>query len=293
KLGQLFCDFSSKQIIELLLTECARAQVEVHCGCRVESIARPVRFSLGTNRGEMECDSLVIATGGLSFARLGASDFGYRIAAQFGLQLKRTRPGLVPLTFGTEERATFAPLSGVSLPVVARADGAAFAEAMLLTHRGLSGPAILQISSYWREGEKATVDLLPQHPGADWLLGARESRATVQDLLEREWPTRFAVAWCARYAPRKPLSQIQTAELEQLARLIHNWPVHPAGTEGYPKAEVTLGGVETGELSSKTMESRRVPGLYFIGEVVDVTGWLGGYNFQWAWASGHAAGEVA
>jgi predicted Rossmann fold flavoprotein len=181
----------------------------------------------------------------------------------------------------------------VSLPVVARADGATFAEAMLITHRGLSGPAILQISSYWHEGENATIDLLPQHPGADWLLGRRESKMTALDLLEREWPARFAAAWCARYAPQKPLQQTRTADLKQLARLVHHWPVHPAGTEGYPKAEVTVGGVDTSELSSRTMEARRVPGLYFIGEVVDVTGWLGGYNFQWAWASGHAAGAVA
>ncbi len=293
KLGQLFCDSSSRQIIEMLLAECAIAEVEIRSGCRVELVEKRERFSLGTNRGELECDSLVIATGGLSLPRLGASDFGYRIADQFGIRLTETRPGLVPLTLPEEERALFAPLSGVSLPVVARADGASFAEAMLITHRGLSGPAILQASSYWRENAGVTLDLLPQHPGADWLLAQRETRATVEELLAREWPARFAAAWCARYAPPKPLPQTRTAELEQLARLIHQWPVQPAGTEGYPKAEVTVGGVATGELSSKTMEARRVPGLYFIGEVVDVTGWLGGYNFQWAWASGHAAGEVA
>ena len=293
KLGQLFCDFSSRQIIEMLLAECGLAEVDVRCGCRVESVEKLECFSLGTNRGVLECDSLVIATGGLSFAKLGASDFGYRIAEQFGLKLTAIRPGLVPLTLGDEERAVFAPLSGVSLPVIARADGASFAEAMLITHRGLSGPAILQISSYWREGGSATLDLLPQHPGADWLLGQRESKMTARDLLEREWPTRFAAAWCARHAPDKSLQQTRRADLEQLARLVHHWPLRPEGTEGYPKAEVTVGGVETGELSSKTMEARRVPGLYFIGEVVDVTGWLGGYNFQWAWASGHAAGEVA
>jgi predicted Rossmann fold flavoprotein len=293
KLGQLFCDFSSRQIIEMLLAECAIAEVDVRCSCRVDSVEKQERFSLGTNRGAMECDSLVIATGGLSFAKLGSTDFGYRIAEQFGLKLTATRPGLVPLTLGDEERVVFAPLSGVSLPVIARADGTSFAEAMLITHRGLSGPAILQISSYWRAGESATLDLLPQHPGADWLLAQRGSKCTAQDLLEREWPARFAAAWCARYAPQKSLQQTRTADLERLARLLHDWPIQPAGTEGYPKAEVTVGGVETAELSSKTMEARRVPGLYFIGEVVDVTGWLGGYNFQWAWASGHATGEVA
>ena len=292
-LGQLFCDFSSRQIIEMLLAECAIAEVDIRCSCRVESVEKRERFSLGTNRGELECDSLVIATGGLSLPRLGASDFGYRIAEQFGIRLTEIRPGLVPLTLAEEERALFAPLSGVSLPVVARADGASFAEAMLITHRGLSGPAILQVSSFWREAGDVTLDLLPEHPGADWLLAQRETKITVEDLLAREWPTRFAAAWCARYAPPKPLQQTRTAKLEQIARLVHQWPVRPEGTEGYPKAEVTVGGVETGELSSKTMETRRVPGLYFIGEVVDVTGWLGGYNFQWAWASGHAAGEVA
>jgi predicted Rossmann fold flavoprotein len=293
KLGQLFCDFSSRQIIEMLLAECAIAEVEVLCNCRVESVEKSERFSLGTNRGALECDSLVIATGGLSLARLGASDFGYRIATQFGLKLTTTRPGLVPFTFGDEDRTAFAPLSGVSLPVIARANNGSFAEAMLITHRGLSGPAILQISSYWREGEGVTLDLLPQHPGADWLLGQRDSRMTALDLLEREWPARFAAIWCARYASKKSLQQTRTADLEEFARLVHHWPVQPEGTEGYPKAEVTVGGIDTGELSSKTMEARRVPGLYFIGEVVDVTGWLGGYNFQWAWASGHAAGEVA
>jgi predicted Rossmann fold flavoprotein len=293
KLGQLFCDFSSRQIIEMLLAECAIAQVDLRCSCRVESVEKQEHFSLGTSHGAMECDSLVIATGGLSFARLGASDFGYRIARQFGLKVAATRPGLVPLTLGDEERDVFAPLSGVALPVIARADGTKFAEAMLITHRGLSGPAILQISSYWRERESATLDLLPQRPGADWLFDHRDSRRTAQDLLEREWPARFAAVWCARYAPQKSLQETRTADLEQLARLVHHWPVRPDGTEGYEKAEVTVGGVETGELSSRTMEARRMPGLYFIGEVVDVTGWLGGYNFQWAWASGHAAGDVA
>jgi predicted Rossmann fold flavoprotein len=293
KLGQLFCDSSSRQIIELLLAECAIAEVDLRCRCRIESVAKRERFSLGTNLGEMECDSLVIATGGLSLPRLGATDFGYRIAKQFGISLSETRPGLVPFTLGEEERAVFAPLSGVSLPVVARANGASFAEAMLITHRGLSGPAVLQISSFWRPEEKVTFDLLPRHPGADWLLAQRATKTTVEDLLAREWPARFAATWCGRYAPAKPLAETRTSELEQIARRLHAWPVRPEGTEGYPKAEVTVGGVETSELSSKTMEARRVPGLYFIGEVVDVTGWLGGYNFQWAWASGHAAGEAA
>ena len=293
KLGQLFCDFSSRQIIEMLLAECTIAEVEVRCSCRVRSVEKREHFSLGTNLGRLECDSLVIATGGLSLPRLGASDFGYRIAEQFGIKSTGTRPGLVPLTFFEEERTVFAPLSGVALPVVARADAASFAEAMLITHRGLSGPAILQISSYWREGESVTLDLLPQQPGVDWLLAHRDEKR----------PSRICSRGngrCVSPPPgvlvtrrRKPLPQTRTADLEQLARLVHHWPLYPGGTEGYPKAEVTVGGIDTSELSSKTMEARRVPRLYFIGELVDVTGWLGGYNFQWAWASGHAAGEVA
>ncbi|HEX4667732.1 MAG TPA: NAD(P)/FAD-dependent oxidoreductase [Chthoniobacterales bacterium] len=292
KLGQLFCDSSSRQIIDLLLAECAIAEVEVRCGCRVDSVEKRERFSLDTNRGELDCESLVIATGGLSLPRLGATDFGYRIAEQFGLRLTQTRPGLVPFTLPEEELAIFGPLSGVSLPVIARTNVAAFTEAMLFTHRGLSGPAILQISSYWKEGEEVALDLLPEHPGDAWLLENRKSKSTLEEILGRMWPARFAVTWAARYAPAKLLQQTRTADLEDLARLVHRWPLRPAGTEGYAKAEVTAGGVETSELSSKTMEARRVQGLYFIGEVVDVTGWLGGYNFQWAWASGHAAGEV-
>lgn len=293
KLGQLFCDSSSRQIIDLLLAECAIAGVEIRCGCRVDSVAKRERFSLGTNRGELECDSLVIATGGLSLPRLGATDFGYRIAEQFGLRLTPTRPGLVPFTLPEEDRTIYAPLSGVSLPVVARANGVAFAEAMLFTHRGLSGPAILQISSYWKEGEAVAFDLLPEHPGDAWLFEKRNSKSTFEEILGRMWPARFAATWSALYAPANPLRQTRKTDLADLARLVHRWPLRPAGTEGYPKAEVTTGGVETSELSSRTMEARKVPGLYFIGEVVDVTGWLGGYNFQWAWASGHAAGEVA
>ncbi len=291
KLGQLFCDFSSRQIIEMLLAECAIAEVEMRCGCRVASVARTECFSLATNRGLLECDSLVIASGGLSFAKLGASDFGYRVAEQFGLKVLPLRPGLVPLTLSPEDN--FAELSGVALPIIARAQGASFAEAMLLTHRGLSGPAILQISSFWQSGGKIALDLLPEWPGAEWLLDHRGSNATALELLTQEWPARFALAWCERFAPPKALAQTARPQLEAFAHLLHHWPVQPNDTEGYPKAEVTVGGVDTSELSSKTMEARRVPGLYFIGEVVDVTGWLGGYNFQWAWASGHAAGEVA
>ncbi len=291
KLGQLFCDQSSRQIIEMLLAECAIAGVEIRCGCRIQSVEKVDGFSLGTNQGPLDAEALVVATGGLSFPKLGATDFGYRLAEQFGLRLTSTRPGLVPVTLTASEG--FAELSGVALPARAQAGGATFAEAMLFTHRGLSGPAILQVSSFWREGEELTLDLLPNEPGDDWLQAQRASAATAQQLLERHWPARFAAAWCARYAPAKPLAQLRRADLEALAEMVHRWPIRPNDTEGYPKAEVTVGGVDTRELSSKTMEARKVPGLYFIGEVVDVTGWLGGYNFQWAWASAVAAGEVA
>lgn len=291
KLGQLFCDQSSRQIIELLLAECAIAGVDMRCGCRVESVEKTDHFSLGTNLGLFEAESLVVATGGLSFPKLGATDFGYRLAEQFGLRLTKLRPGLVPVTL--PEREGFTELSGVSLPIRAQAGGAAFTEAMLLTHRGLSGPAILQASSFWRGGEEMILDLLPDEPGDDWLGAPRDSAATAQELLERRWPARFAAAWCSRYAPAKPLAQLRRTEREALAHHVHHWAIRPHDTEGYPKAEVTVGGVDTRDLSSKTMAARNVPGLYFIGELVDVTGWLGGYNFQWAWASGAAAGEVA
>jgi predicted Rossmann fold flavoprotein len=294
KLGQLFCDFSSRQIIEMLLAECAVAGVDVRCGVRVAQVDRhESSFSLATNRGAMECASLVIATGGLSYPRLGASDFGYRIAWQFGLELVAPRPGLVPFILAEPEQNAFGALSGVSLPVIARFNGTFFEEAMLFTHRGLSGPAMLQISSFWPSDATITIDLLPYRRSDEWLRAARTTNATAQSLLAREWPARFAELWCTRYASPKPLAQMSNEEFEHLAHLLHAWPIQPRETEGYPKAEVTVGGVSTSELSSKTMEARRIPGLYFIGEVVDVTGWLGGYNFQWAWASGHAAGEVA
>ncbi len=279
KLGQQFCDGSSRAIIEMLLAECAAAGVEIRCGCTVREVRKADRFVLETSQGEFSAESLVIATGGLSFAKLGATDFGYRVARQFGLKVTELRPGLVPLTLGG-----FADLSGVSLPVVMGCGGVSFAEAMLFTHRGVSGPAVLQISSYWREGREITVDLLPE-------LKDFERKGAVSALLQA-WPRRFADAWSERHALAKPLAHYTRGELEDLDRLLHRWPLAANGTEGYAKAEVTLGGVDTGGLSSKTMEARAERGLFFIGEVVDVTGWLGGYNFQWAWASAHAAAQV-
>jgi predicted Rossmann fold flavoprotein len=287
KLGQLFCNTRSREIIDLLLAECARARVVVRCGVRVEEVSGPGPFRVRTTAGEFTAATLVVATGGLSFAKLGASDLGYRLARQFGLRLTDLRPGLVPLTFGQHDRAAFGPLSGVSLPVRVRHGGAVFDEALLFTHRGFSGPAILQISNYWREGERLAFDLLPD--GAEFLVAGR-GPALAQ--LSAVWPKRFAEAWCSRHTPDKPVAQWTAREREEVKSLLHRWPVDFTGTEGYPKAEVTLGGVDTRDLSSKTMEARDVPGLFFIGEVVDVTGWLGGYNFQWAWASASAAGQA-
>lgn len=285
KLGQLFCDTTSRAIIDLLLAECARARVEVRCGARILDVSKPDRFRLGTTRGPITADALVVATGGLSFPKLGASPAGHSIARTFGLGLTEIRPGLVPLTFQPDDRAGLGPLSGLSLDVRVKHRGACFEEALLITHRGISGPAVLQISSFWREGATLAFDLLPR--GDNIPVPARDPAAAQ---LARVWPRRFAEVWCARHTPDKPVAQWTAAERDQVHELLHAWPLSFSGTEGYPKAEVTLGGVDTRALSSKTMEARSVPGLYFIGEVVDVTGWLGGYNFQWAWASGHAAG---
>jgi len=291
KLGQQFCDTSSREIINLLLKECAAAGVQIRLNCRVSEVKKNDRFVLTTNGGMIECHSLVVATGGLSFPKLGASDFGYRLARQFGQKLTEIRPGLVPLTFEpTEQR--LGELSGVSIPVVARCNGSAFPESLLVTHRGVSGPAVLQISSLWREGETVTFDLLPEVRAAELLAQGRKEALDPTTLLARYWPRRFAEVWAARYAPAKKLVHFTASEAAALATTLNAWPLRFSGTEGYPKAEVTLGGVDTAMLSSKTMEARSVPGLFFIGEVVDVTGWLGGYNFQWAWASGHAAGQV-
>jgi predicted Rossmann fold flavoprotein len=257
----------------------------------VAEVRKSDRFSLASNLGDFECHSLVVATGGLSFPKLGASDFGYRLARQFGMPLAEIRPGLVPLTF-TPQDAPLAALSGVSLPVTVQCNGATFAENLLFTHRGLSGPAVLQISSYWRDDDYLHFDLLPGVNVSDLLRKAREEPIDLVTLLSRYWPGRFAETWCNHYSMNTKLPHMTASQAKVVATAIAGWPLQFAGTEGYPKAEVTLGGVDTAALSSKTMEARQVPGLFFIGEVVDVTGWLGGYNFQWAWASGYAAGQA-
>jgi predicted Rossmann fold flavoprotein len=291
KLGQLFCDASSRQIIDMLLSECVAAGVTVLTNCRVSEVRKDDLFVLKTNRGTFESASLVVATGGLSIPKLGATDFGYRLARQFGLKVIEPVPALVPLTLAPRDLASFNPLSGVSVPAVVGCGPVEFAENILVTHRGLSGPAILQISSYWSRGRTLSVDLLPDTDARALLASKRASGAELSTLLGGHLPKRFAQVWCELFAPPRPLRTYTDAEIEEVAALLHDWRISPAGTEGFLKAEVTKGGVHTNELSSKTMESRRVPGLYFIGEVVDVTGQLGGYNFQWAWASGHAAGQ--
>jgi predicted Rossmann fold flavoprotein len=295
KLGQLFCDESSQQIVRMLMDECSRARVEIRVNCLVQSAGKlDDKFLVETNQGRFESESLAVATGGLSIPRMGATDFGYRLARQFGLKIVETKPALVPITLAERDRNVFDALSGVSVDarvsLGVEKTGRHFRENILVTHQGLSGPAILQISSYWNPGQAIAIDLLPDGNAEELLGSERDSQKELKTLLGAHWPQRFAQAWTRIHAPSKPLRQYSNKELRSIAEKIHRWQITPEGTEGYRKAEVTAGGLDTDELSSKTMESRRVPGLYFIGEVVDVTGHLGGFNFQWAWASGFAAG---
>lgn len=295
-LGQLFCDRSSKDIIAMLLAEAAQAGATVRLSTAILSVAHDgTRFVVDTEsegrRETVRSKTLVVATGGKSIPKMGATGLAYRIAEQFGLRLTDTRPALVPFTF-PENR--FAPLAGVAVPVAARAKGPAFEEAMLFTHRGLSGPAMLQASSYWREGDDVSIALLP---ALDWQATLRRAkrdtpRQTAKSVLARHLPARLADHLSAEHAPAVPLAEVPDARLDALAALLSDWRQKPSGTEGWRTAEVTLGGVDTAGLSSKTMEAKSVPGLFFIGECVDVTGWLGGYNFQWAWSSAHAAARA-
>jgi len=291
KLGQLFCDGSSKEIIDMLLKECKDAGVEILVNCKVSKINKNNNFTVKTNLGEFTSDSLVIATGGVSIPKMGATDFGYKIAKQFGLRLTEIWPGLVPLTWNKKELKLFADLSGVSVDSIVSYNNVSFRENILFTHIGLSGPAILQISSYWNKGEPLTINLLPDKNISDELLANISSRMQLDNFLSMCLPKRFAEKWCEIFFPSKPVNQLKEKDIVFIAKQLHGWQVIPSGTEGFEKAEVTCGGIDTNELSSKTMESKKVKGLYFIGEVVDVTGWLGGYNFQWAWASGYAAGQ--
>ncbi len=296
ELGQLFCDVSSKQIVRMLVDECAAAGVTVRTDCSVRAVERGSEgFRLDTDDGPVHTDSLVVATGGLSIPSLGASGFGYELARQFGHAVLPTRAGLVPLTLSGKHQERLHDLSGLALPVEASCNGARFRNFMLITHRGVSGPAILQISSYWQPGDDLRLDLLPGQDAATWLREQKRLRgaAELRTVLGEALPRRFAQRLCEVWLPDKPVRQLDEPQLRAAAELLGAWPLVASGTEGYRTAEVTLGGVDTDQVSSSTMESRRVPGLYFVGEVLDVTGWLGGYNFQWAWASGHAAGLAA
>jgi predicted Rossmann fold flavoprotein len=287
-LGQLFCDRSASDIVEMLETQCRAVGVQIVLNSKIQEIRRAGAFIVGTENGEFHGPVLVVATGGLSIPKLGATSLGYDLARQFGLKIQPTKPALVPLVLGAQERAQYCDLAGVSAEIIASTDHQAFQEKMLITHRGLSGPAILQISSYWNADQPIRIDLAPGRDVTSAIRDAKVRDAAARSALQGILPKRLATRWLELHAPQTWTNQA----LEKLEQQLHEWVLHPAGTEGYEKAEVTAGGVDTNELSSKTMESRSVPGLFFIGEVVDVTGQLGGFNFQWAWASGAAAGRA-
>lgn len=303
KLGQLFCDNKSKDILNVLLEECREVGVELHVNVSVHGIEKPAAgaaadaagYVLDTDLGSVAASSLVVATGGLSIPTLGATGFGYEIARRFGHTVLPTRAGLVPFTVNGDLKELCVELSGTSVACVARCNGHSFRENLLFTHRGLSGPAILQISSFWQPGDVVEIDLLPDHDAFSWLEGRRAARpdselkTVLGEVFTKKLATLLVDAWLA---PSKPMKQHTPAELREIADRLSSWRLTPAGTEGYRTAEVTLGGIDTTNISSKTMESLLHPGLYFIGEVLDVTGHLGGFNFQWAWASGYAAGQV-
>ena len=295
-LGQLFCDGSAGQIIDMLLAEMKGAGAQLRLNAKVQYVEKSSDgFTLQLASGEvLGCGALVVATGGKSIPKMGATDFGYRLADQFGVRVTETRPALVPLTFDGELRERLVPLAGVAAPARVRCGKTTFDEALLFTHRGLSGPAILQISSYWREGAEIAVDLLPGINVLEALRAARQQngKQAPHTFLATLLPRRLAKAIADTPDYEGPLGGLSDAKLNKLAAEINGWRVLPSGTEGYRTAEVTLGGVDTNDLDSKTMQARAVGGLYFIGEVVDVTGWLGGYNFQWAWSSGWCAGQA-
>jgi len=300
-LGQLFCDGSARQVVAMLLAECDAAGVDVRLGHAVTEVSGGGGFRVQTDRGTFEAPALVLATGGLSIPKMGATGFALDLAARFGLALTEIRPGLVPLTFAGADLALMQPLSGLATEVLAACGKQAFREAMLFTHRGLSGPAILQISSYWREGAEIRLDLLPGRDAATLLRAAKQARpnAALRTVLGDMLPARLAQALAQSSLAQSslaarlgdaPMATLRDKALGAFATSLHDWRLVPAGSEGYAKAEVTLGGIDTAGLSQKTMEAKQVPGLFVIGEAVDVSGWLGGYNFQWAWSSGWCAG---
>ncbi len=301
KLGQLFCDRSAKDILNMLVTECNEANVEIKSTHKFHTISKiDGHFKLKNDSEKYICSSLVIATGGLSIPKLGATDFGYDIAKKFGLKIIATRPALDGFILNPSEIHFYSKLAGISLDCVVSCNGKSFRENILFTHQGLSGPAALQTSLYWNKGDAIEIDLLPNlntsiSNSYEWLLKSKRLRPRlgIENLLSEFWPNRFSELFCLQHnLANRSLQEIKDKDLEVFSKNIHHWTLRPLATVGYSKAEVTRGGVDTDELSSKTMESKKVPGLYFIGEVVDVTGQLGGYNFQWAWASGWAAGQV-
>jgi predicted Rossmann fold flavoprotein len=291
--GQLFCEKSSSAVVHMLEKECKAAGVEILLNCRIAEIKKKDGFMVSMSSGTAQSESLVVATGGLSYPDLGASGFGYHIARQFGLRVTSLQAGLVPLTLRADDAGLFRELSGNSLDALVNCNRRSFRGNILFTHRGLSGPPILQISSYRKNAEALSIDLLPERDAYEILKEKRNSHIALHNLLSAYLPRGFARIWCSRYAPSRPMVQYSERELKTIAQRLHHWEIVPEGTEGYGKAEVTVGGVDTDELSSKTMEAKKVPGLYFVGEVVDVTGQLGGYNLQWAWASGFVAGQYA
>lgn len=295
-LGQLFCDGSAKEVVALLTGDLAKAGAELWLSCPVGAVRRSGQgFEVETARGVVRAASVIVATGGKSIPKMGATGFGYQLAEGFGLPLVETRPGLVPLTFAEQELAWMAPMAGVALPSRATCGKVGFDEAVLFTHRGLSGPAILQISSYWREGQAVSLNLCPGVDVAAALRSAKQEngRALLRTALARLLPEKLARRIEAELAMEAAIGTLSNANLERIAGHLRDWRLMPVGSEGYRTAEVTLGGVDTDALDARTLEAKGVPGLYFVGEVVDVTGWLGGYNFQWAWSSGWAAGQVA
>jgi predicted Rossmann fold flavoprotein len=293
-LGQLFCDGSAREIIAMLTADMRACAVDLRLGVRVAEVAHDGAFRVETDRDVFTAPALVVATGGKSIPKMGATGLGYRIAERFGLGVVPTRPGLVPLTFAAEELARMTPLAGLSVEARVECGGAAFDEGLLFTHRGLSGPSILQISSYWREGESVTVDLARKTDIAREMRPRRQTsgRVSIKNALASILPEKLARQIAERAGATGALADQSNDALDRLAAAVHRWRITPAGSEGYRTAEVTLGGVSTDGLDARTMAARNVPGLYFIGEVVDVTGWLGGYNFQWAWSSGWAAGQA-
>ena len=289
-LGQLFCDHSARDIMHMLEEECRQSGVSIFLNAHLREVIRITEFVARTENTEFRSPVLVVATGGLSVPKIGATSFGYELASQFGLNIREPRPALVPLVFSAQDRSRYCDLAGVSTDVIATSDQTRFREKMLITHQGLSGPAILQISSYWEHSRSVRIDLVPEHEVINVFRDPKMPRniTTMRTQLRKLLPNRFADRWLELHAP----SSWTNASLAEFEKRIHGCEIFPAGTEGFEKAEVTAGGVDTDELSAKTMESRKVPGLFFIGEVVDVTGHLGGFNFQWAWASGAAAGRA-